>query len=411
MNQEAVSEQRIYSVNEVNSYIRSLLEADTKLSNLWVKGEISNFKRHSSGHLYFTLKDSSSSIKCVMFRSRCERLQFRPEDGMEVVVRGYVSLYEIAGQYQLYAEEMDPSGLGGLFMAFEQLKAKLQGEGLFDMNLKKPLPLVPAQVAVITSPTGAAIRDVFNVLNRRFPGIHVFFVSALVQGAEAPSSIVQALSAVNLHGKAQVILLVRGGGSIEDLWAFNSEEVARAVAASEIPVVTGVGHETDYTIVDFVADRRAPTPSAAAEIVVPSKRELTASVERYNRLLSTLMDKHIHERQTRLEKLRSSRIFHRPEVLLAHYFQQVDFNERRLASAMTFNFASCKSRFEACAGKLEVLSPLKILARGFAICRKDNEVVRDSRDVGTGDTVEVILRKGSLVCQVTKRRGELAWKK
>lgn len=410
VNQGAVSEQRIYSVKEVNSYIRSRLEADTKLSNLWVKGEISNFKRHSSGHLYFTLKDSTSSIKCVMFRSRCERLKFCPEDGMEVVVRGYVSVYEIAGQYQLYAEEMDPSGLGGLFMAFEQLKAKLQAEGLFDAAIKKPLPMVPARVAVITSPTGAAVRDVFNVLNRRFPGIEIYFVPTLVQGVEAPSSIVKGLSAINKHGKAQVILLVRGGGSIEDLWAFNTEEVARAVAASEIPVVSGVGHETDFTIVDFVADKRAPTPSAAAEIVVPSKKELAASLERYNRLLCTLMDKYISQRRTKLEKLGSSRIFQKPDVFLAQYFQQVDFSDRSLASAMTLNFAAAKSRLEACAGKLEVLSPLKILARGFAICRKDNEVIRDSREVETGDTVEVILRKGSLVCQVTKRRGELAWK-
>lgn len=404
-------DQRIYSVNEVTAYIRSLLEADTKLTNLWVKGEISNFKRHSSGHLYFTLKDSSSSIKCVMFRSRCERLQFSPEDGMEVVVRGYVSLYEIAGQYQLYVEEMDPSGLGGLFVAFEQLKAKLQAEGLFDAAAKKPIPVIPGEIAVITSPTGAAVRDVLNVLNRRFPGIHILFVPAIVQGAEAPQSLANALSLVNKHGQAEVILLVRGGGSIEDLWAFNTEIVARAVAASEIPVITGVGHETDYTIVDFVADRRAPTPSAAAEIAVPSKKELSASVERYNRLLHTFMYKHLSERQARLEKLRSSRIFHQPDALLAQYFQRVDFDERRLASAMAFIYSSCKGSLEACAGKLEVLSPLKILARGFAICRKDNQVIRDSKVVETGDTVEVILRKGSLVCQVTKRRGDLAWKK
>jgi len=406
-----VLEQRIYSVNEVTSYIRALLEADTRLANLWVKGEISNFKCHSSGHLYFTLKDSSASIKCVMFRSRCERLQFRPEDGMEVVVRGYVSVYEIAGQYQLYVEEMDPSGLGGLFVAFEQLKAKLEAEGLFSADLKKPIPAIPSKIAVITSPTGAAVRDVLNVLNRRFPGINIFFVPAIVQGAEAPQSLVRALSLVNQHGEAQVILLVRGGGSIEDLWAFNTEAVARAIAASKIPVITGVGHETDYTIADFVADRRAPTPSAAAEIAVPSKKELSALVERYNRLLHTFVEKNLSERKARLERLRSSRIFQQPDALLVQYFQRVDFSERRLASAIAFIYSSCKSRLEAYAGKLEVLSPLKILARGFAICRKDNEVIRDSRVVETGDSVEVILRKGSLVCQVTKKRGDLAWKK
>lgn len=404
-------EQRILSVNEVNRYIRSVLEADTKLVNLWVKGEVSNFKRHTSGHLYFTLKDSSSAIKCVMFRSRSERLQFLPENGMEVVARGYVSVYETAGQYQLYVEEMDPSGLGGLFAAFEQLKAKLQEEGLFDVRKKKTLPAIPSKVAVITSPTGAAIRDVLNVLNRRFPGIHILFVPALVQGLEAPKSIIAALDLVNKHGEAEVILLVRGGGSIEELWAFNDEQVARAVAGSRIPVITGVGHETDFTIVDFVADRRAPTPSAAAEIAVPSKDELRGYVNRFYRLLHSLMSMQLAERKARLDKLAASRVLQRPQVILAQHLQRLDADERRLSSAAALVLASYRSRFEACAGKLHVLSPLKILARGYAICRKDNQVLRDSNMVETGDTVEVILRKGSLLCHVTKRRGEMAWKK
>lgn len=404
-------EQRIFSVSEVTGYIRSVLEADTKLANIWIKGEVSNFKHHSSGHLYFTLKDDSASIKCVMFRSRSERLRFRPEDGMEVVARGYVSVYDIAGQYQLYVEEMDPSGVGGLFIAFQQLKAKLQSEGLFDIQAKKPLPPVPSQVAVITSPTGAAVRDVFTVLKRRFPGIHIFFVRTVVQGAEAPQSIVKALELVNRHKKAEVILLVRGGGAIEDLWAFNTEEVARAVVASQIPVITGVGHETDFTIVDFVADRRAPTPSAAAELAVPVKKELSASVDRLKRLLHTFVSGYISQRRTKLEKLCSSRIFRMPDTLLTQYIQHLDFSHRQLSSAMNYTFSSFKNSFEACAGKLEVLSPLKILARGYAICRKDNEVIRDAEMIETGDTVEVILRKGSLVCQVCKRRGNLAWKK
>ena len=404
-------EQRIYSVHEVTSYLRSLLEADTKLANLWVKGEVSNFKSHSSGHLYFTLKDSSSSIKCVMFRSRSQKLKFLLENGMEVVAKGYISIYDTAGQYQLYVEEMDPSGLGGLFMAYEQLKAKLQQEGLFDVQAKKPLPAVPSKVAVISSPTGAAVRDVFNVLNRRFPGLEILFVPAIVQGPEAPKAVTAALRLVNRHGAAEVILLVRGGGAIEDLWAFNHEEVARAVAASPIPVITGIGHETDFTIADFVADRRAPTPSAAAEIAVPSKKELQSAVERYNRLLHNFAARQLSERQARLKQICCSRVFQKPDTLLAQYLQNLDNSDRRLFSAINLCLASYKNRFETSAGKLEVLSPLKILSRGYAICRKDNEVIRDARLLEEGEQVEVILRKGSLVCQVNKRRGEPAWKK
>lgn len=406
-----MSEQKILSVKEVNSYIRSLLDADAKLSNLWVRGEISNFKLHSSGHMYFTLKDKTSAIRCVMFRSRCDGLKFRPEDGMEVVAKGYVSVYDTMGQYQLYVQEMDPSGVGSLFVAFEQMKAKLKAEGLFENARKKALPQVPSKVAVITSPTGAAVRDVLNVLNRRFPGINILFVPAIVQGVEAPRSVIEALDLVNRHGEAQVILLVRGGGSIEELWAFNEEAVARAVAASEVPVITGVGHETDFTIVDFVADRRAPTPSAAAEIAVPSRRELYNVVRRLDSVLCSCMARQIDRRRAIVEKYGASRVLRRPETLLSQYVQKLDNLERRLTQGMTVNLAFSQKRFEKAAGKLEVLSPLKILARGYAICRKDNEVIRDSRLVAEGDTVEIILRKGSLVCRVSKRRGEMVWKK
>ncbi|MGI6554048.1 MAG: exodeoxyribonuclease VII large subunit [Bacillota bacterium] len=404
-------EQKIYTVRELTNYIRTVFEADTKLANVWIKGEISNFKLHSSGHLYFTLKDSDAAIRCVMFRSRAGKMKFRPEDGMEVIAKGYISIYERMGQYQLYVEEMDPSGLGGLYMAYEQLKAKLQEEGLFDVQKKKPLPPVPSTVAVITSPTGAAIRDVLNVLNRRFPGIYILFVPAVVQGAEAPRSIVKALNTVNKHGAAEVILLVRGGGSIEELWGFNSEEVARAVAASEIPVITGVGHETDFTIVDFVADRRAPTPSAAAEIAVPVKKDLLLSVERCNRMIKALTARHICERRAKLDKVTSSRVIQKPDILLNEYRLSLDYSEQRLSSAVNMVLTSSKSRFEAAAGKLDALSPLRILARGYAICRKNNEIIGDAKLVEVGDDVEVVLRKGSLICQVNKRRGDLAWKK
>lgn len=404
-------EQRILSVKEVTYYIRSLLESDTGLTNLWVRGEVSNFKRHSSGHLYFTLKDSTAAIRCVMFRARAGKLKFRPEDGMEVVAKGYISVYDRAGQYQLYVLEMDPAGVGGLFVAFEQMKAKLQAEGLFEDARKKPLPKVPSRVAVITSPTGAAVRDVLNVLTRRFPGIHIFFVPAVVQGPDAPNSIISALDLVNQHGQAEVILLVRGGGSIEDLWAFNEEPVARAIAGSGIPVITGVGHETDFTIADFVADRRAPTPSAAAEITVPSRRELVNVVKRLDRMLCSFMSRQIDRRKAMVEKLAASRVLRRPESLVEQYLHELDNLDRRLAQSMTVNLVFSANRLEKATGKLEVLSPLKILARGYSICRKDNEMIRDSQQVDEGDTVEVVLRKGSLLCQVDKRREELIWEK
>lgn len=404
-------QQRIYSVHEVTSHIRSVLEADTRLANVWIKGEISNFKLHTSGHLYFTLKDSMAAMKCVMFKSRSGKLQFRPEDGMEVVAKGYVSVYDKTGQYQLYVEEMDPSGLGGLYMAFEQLKAKLQGEGLFDPQRKKSLPLMPSAVAVITSPTGAAVRDVFHVLNRRFPGLRILFVPALVQGTEAPGSIANAVRLVNRHGTAELILLVRGGGSIEGLWAFNTEEVARAVADSQIPVISGVGHETDYTIVDFVADKRGPTPSAAAEVAVPDKRELLRHLELLDSRIHTLVDRHVKERKKQLEKLFAARVFQKPDTIMAQHYLCLDYLERQLATGITSTAGSFRSRFEGVAGKLDALSPLRILSRGYAICRKDHQVIRDAGAVETGDTVEVVLRKGSLLCQVNARRGNLAWKK
>lgn len=403
-------QQRIFWVHEVTGYIRSLLEGDSKLANLWIKGEISNYKLHTSGHLYFTLKDSTATIKCVMFKSKCQRLNFNPEDGMEVVAKGYVSLYDRMGQCQLYVDEMEPSGLGGLYRAYEELKNKLEREGLFDVHRKKPLPSMPSSLAVITSPTGAAVRDVFHVLNRRFPGLNILFVPAVVQGSEAPGSVARALRMVNRHGVAEVILLVRGGGSIEDLWAFNTEEVARAVAESNIPVITGVGHETDYTIVDFVADSRGPTPSAAAEIAVPEKRELFQRLELMSRRLKILGNRQITARKEKLEKLSATRVFQHPETILAQSFLRLDYLERQLNSGVNALTSSFRGRFEGVAGKLDTLSPLKILSRGYAICRKDGEIIKDAAKVEDGDAVEVVLRKGSLLCQVNARRGNLAWK-
>ncbi|NLO89657.1 MAG: exodeoxyribonuclease VII large subunit [Clostridia bacterium] len=404
-------EQKIYSVGEVTKYIKKLLERDINLANIWIKGEISNFKYHPSGHMYFTLKDSTACLKCVMFRSRAKNLLFQPENGMEVIAGGYVSVYEPAGQYQLYVEVLEPSGVGSLHIAFEQLKEKLKAEGLFDEKRKKPLPKVPQTIGVITSPSGAAIRDVLNIVNRRFPGIKVGIVPTLVQGEEAPISIVKALEIANRYEDLEVILLVRGGGSLEELWAFNTEMVARAIAASRIPIVTGIGHETDFTIADFVADVRAPTPSAAAELVVPVKEEILEHIKRLKRALYLAMEKQHETKRAKLELLKSSKIFSKPETVLGDYWQGLDVLYRRLKDSTHKVLVKSKQDFLAVSAKLDTLSPVRILARGFSICMKEDEIIKDYREVEIGDRVEIILRKGSLNCEVVDKRGGLSWKK
>jgi len=406
-----VLEQKVLTVKEVTQYIRNLLEEDVRLANVWVKGEISNYKHHSSGHIYFTLKDSWACLKCVMFKSRASGLLFQPENGMEVIAGGYISVYDRMGQYQLYVQAMEPSGVGSLHMAYEQLKKKLASEGLFDAERKKPLPALPSTIAVITSPTGAAIRDVLNIINRRFPGIKILVIPTLVQGEGAPKAVARALELVNRHAQAELVLLVRGGGSLEELWAFNTEVVARAIARSKIPVLTGIGHETDFTIADFVADRRAPTPSAAAELAVPIKDELLVHLGRVKKTLLSSIGRCLKDKKKRVDELSSSRVFVRPEVLLSSYWQCVDSHEQRLKNNIYAVIGNAKQRFLALSGKLDTLSPVKILARGYAICRKDAAIIRDSRDVEIGDDVEVILRKGSLICRVFKKRGELAWRR
>jgi len=406
-----VLEQKIYSVGEVTKYIKKLLERDINLANIWVKGEISNFKHHPSGHIYFTLKDSTACLKCVMFRSRTTKLLFQPENGMEVIAGGYVSVYEPAGQYQLYVEVLEPSGVGSLHIAFEQLKERLKEEGLFDEKRKKPLPKIPQTIAVITSPSGAAVRDVLNITNRRFPGIKVVIVPTLVQGEEAPPSIVKALEIVNRYEDVEVILLVRGGGSLEELWAFNTEMVARAIADSKIPVVTGIGHETDFTIADFAADMRAPTPSAAAELVVPVKEEILDHIKRLKRALYLAVRKQLEIKRAQLDLFKSSKIFSKPEAVLGDYWQRLDVLHRRLKDSTHKILVRSKQNFLAASAKLDTLSPVRILARGFSICMKEDEIIKDVREVEIGDKIEILLRKGSLSCKVMEKRGGLSWKK
>ncbi|NPV28544.1 MAG: exodeoxyribonuclease VII large subunit [Firmicutes bacterium] len=403
---------KVYRVGEVASRLRNLLEGDPVLNNIWVRGEISNFKSHASGHLYFTLKDETGSLRCVMFRSRSSLLSFLPANGMNVLVRGYVSFYERDGSCQLYVEELTPDGLGSLYLAYCRLKNKLEAAGFFAPERKKPLPFLPRKVGVITSPSGAVWHDLVTVMRRRFPGIPILLAPAAVQGEQAPLQICAALAALNRRTDLDVVIVARGGGSLEELWAFNTEEVARAIFDSRIPVVSAVGHETDYTIADFVADLRAPTPSAAAELVVPSRAELESRLySLQNRLIQGIFQV-LRERRERVRGsagrnftriLQNTAIVHKQEVKLLSL---------RLIQGMQRAQEGARAKVEVLAGKLNSLSPLAILQRGYSLCwaPQTGQVVRSSRQVKKGDSLEVILGEGSLDCRVEEAKEGTPWK-
>lgn len=388
---------QIYSVQELTRYIKHLFEKDPLLCAVSVCGELSNFKRHSSGHCYFTLKDSDATLRGVMFRSKAQTLRFDPRDGMKVIAHGQVAIFERDGQYQLYVDHLVPSGLGELSIAFAQLKEKLTTEGLFREERKKSLPLLPQTVGIVTSPTGAAIRDIISVARRRHPGIPLVLCPVLVQGPEAPAQIAQAIAALNEHGRADVIIVGRGGGSLEELWAFNDELVVRAIAASTVPIVSAVGHETDYTLSDFAADRRAATPSQAAEIVVPDVGEL----KRYIGALQTMAENHI---TARLKELRhrvttclSSAALGRPQDLLAEKQQFVDLLTDRLQQTVSRQLAEKHHSFTLAAEKLALLNPLSVLSRGYSITTADDgTVVTDCRQVSKNQEIDIILHHGTL---------------
>ncbi|REJ34022.1 MAG: exodeoxyribonuclease VII large subunit, partial [Bacillota bacterium] len=350
--------------------VKERLTSDPRLAGVAVLGEISNFKHHSSGHMYFTLKDEHSRLRCVMFRRENMRLRFRPADGQAVIAKGDVSVYEAAGDYQLYVREMVPAGHGELALAFEQLKQKLAAEGLFDEERKRPLPVLPRRIGVVTSPEGAALRDIISVTRRRFPNMPILLAPAVVQGEEGPDSVVRAIRLMNEHGGVDVLIVGRGGGSLEDLWTFNDERVARAIAASRIPVISAVGHETDFTIADFVADKRAPTPSAAAEMAVPDKRALLAHIQgQYERLQSGVR-RRIEQGRARLRLLESRPVLARPGELLLEYRQRVDDAEERAGRAARDMLDQRERALAAAAGKLDALSPVATLARGYAVARR-----------------------------------------
>ncbi len=391
----------VLSVGAVTRYIKSLFERDGILTDVLVRGEISNFKRHYSGHCYFTLKDSEATLRAVMFRGRAQLVRFEPKDGLKVIAGGQISVFERDGQYQLYVDQLIPEGVGELSLAFAQLKDKLAAEGLFDEALKRPLPVLPKAVGIITSPTGAAVRDVITVAKRRHPGVELILFPVQVQGPEAPGQIVRAIELMNRLRQSDVIIVGRGGGSIEELWAFNDESVVRAIAASALPIVSAVGHQTDYTLADFAADRRAATPSQAAELVVPDVREL----DKYVRTLRGLLETHTRGlmagRRRRLDACLSSWLFERPERLFADKRQSLDNAIQRLHQALRTTVTAKQHSFKLAAEKLAMLDPLAVLARGYSITRTtDGDVVRRAADVEAGQFLEVLLGQGRLDVQV-----------
>ncbi len=400
-----IHEPVILSVTQLNTYLKSQFDGDENLSNLFLTGEISNFTNHyKSGHFYLSLKDEKCVVRAVMFAQNARRVRFLPQDGMKVIVRGRVSVYEATGQYQLYIEDMQPDGLGALNLAFEQLKVKLEAEGLFAAERKKPLPKFPEKVGVITSPTGAAVHDITTILARRYPLAQVVFCPVLVQGEGAAPQIVDALERFNRLNCADVIILGRGGGSLEDLWPFNEEIVACAVAASQIPVVSAVGHETDFTICDFAADLRAPTPSAAAELAVPDSADLLYTIQYDAALLKQNMNTRLGSLQQRLNAITASYSFRRPQDLIELHRIRTDQLSERLSACVSHQLTAAKAGLASAGGRLNALSPLATLSRGYSITydAKHHPVLRVGQ-VQAGEQITVRLQDGSLGCLVDSK--------
>ena len=397
-------ERQTLSVTQLNEYLKMVLDGDRVLSNVYVRGEISNFKLYSSGHAYFTLKDDAGQLKSVMFRSYCSRLIFKPEDGMRVIAHGRVSVYESSGQYQLYVDDMQPDGAGSLAMRFEQLKRKLAAEGLFDESRKRPLPPMPRRIGVITSPSGAAVHDIINVLGRRFPAAQMILYPSEVQGAQAPAQLISGVEFFSMTGLVDVIILGRGGGSAEDLWAFNDENLARAVASCAIPVISAVGHESDFTICDFVADRRAPTPSAAAEIAVPDMGEILRGFASLKIGLQTSMQKRITQEKRFLEQLTASRVFSSPDQMLDGFRMRLDEREANLNRTVNQALFQKRQSTAALAGKLQALNPLSILSRGYATVSKDGVALTSIKQIQDNDTLDIRMSDGSVRATVSQRK-------
>jgi exodeoxyribonuclease VII large subunit len=390
----------VLSVSQVNEYLKILLDSDRVLSNVYVRGEISNFTVPRSGHLYFTLKDEDGQLKAVMFRFQTGRLLFRPEDGMKVIVHGKLSVYGPSGQYQLYVDEMQPDGVGSLALHFEQLKRRLHEEGLFDPNHKKPLPRYPERVALVTSPTGAAVRDMIRILGRRWPMAEVIVCPVRVQGEGAAEEIADMLDYVDKHQLADVIITGRGGGSMEDLWAFNEEVVARAIWRCQIPVISAVGHEPDVTIADYVADVRAATPSNGAELAVRDSEALQSALRQLQVRMEQAQMQKINRLRQRLDTLSKSRVMRQPDAYLQQQELHLEMLRQRLEHSGEVVLGKNRQRFERTAAKLDALSPLKVLGRGYAMVTREDTVIRETAQVNPGDAISVSLSDGTAQCTV-----------
>lgn len=390
-----------WTVSTLTRYIRTTLETDYRLKELTVEGEISNVSRPASGHIYFTLKDSNASLRCVMWKSQAAQMIYRPRDGDRVEVRGSIGVYEASGQYQLYADSIRASGEGDLFREFTRLKAKLESEGLFDPARKRTLPLKPRRLCIVTSPTAAALRDILNVIRRRYPSLDVIVCPTQVQGVDSPAQIVEAIDNANKL-KPDVIIVARGGGSIEDLWAFNDEAVARAIAASPIPIISGVGHETDFTLADFAADVRAPTPSAAAEIATPDQSELVSDLRDLSNRLITAVESQIQDRRWALSAHIASLRGLSPRAALANSRQRLDDLNLRVIHALQHRLELDRQRVNITTQHLNSLSPLAILDRGYAIVTRadSTEVIRDAGEVKTKEELDVRVSKGKFKVRV-----------
>ncbi len=395
---------KIRSVTQVTRYIKALLDGDEELADLWVEGEISNFSRASSGHCYFTLKDGESEIRCVMWRGQAGRLFWQPAQGDWVEAHGYVSVYERGGAYQFYADVIERGGVGARWREFEELKNRLQAEGLFDEARKRSLPKWPHRIGVVTSPTGAALQDILNVLAARYPLVEVVLSPSLVQGVQAPASLVQALGRLNAIEDIDVILIARGGGSLEDLWAFNDERVARAIAACRVPVVSGVGHEIDFTIADFVADVRAPTPSAAAAAVVPDRQELAAQVNELKNRLEALVKHYLEERCESLDTRMRWLQLHDPRRMVAEQCQRVDDLMHRLRAAAEQQVSLRRTRLAAAQATLQAMNPDAVLSRGYAMIQDalSGRIVPSIGQAHKGQDIIIRLQDGNLEAEVTQ---------
>lgn len=397
--------QTVYSVSEINKYIKNIFAKDKILTNVLIKGEISNYKNHQSGHIYFSLKDQTSIIKCVMFRMSASQLKFVPESGMKVIINGSISVFERDGQYQLYAESMQPEGFGSLYLAFEQMKKRLSEEGLFDDSHKKKLPLLPKCVAIITSATGSVIRDILNVSARRFPEIPIKIYPVQVQGEGAAKQVACAIRKLNNLNIADVIIIARGGGSIEELWAFNEEIVARSIYESKIPIVSAIGHETDFTIADFVADLRAPTPSAAAELTFPEKDVLLYKLSTIKMRIKSSLVNNVNLSRRKLQALTSVSEFSKPYFLVSKEREKLEWLLHKKEKAFKEIYNHKAVEFSMLVGKLDALSPLKILNRGYSIVHKkdSNEIIKSVEQIVIGDKIDITFSKGKITAQVIEK--------